>query len=228
MEHNLAWMVAAILIPTLLGLLLAVFLVRSPIYGKVFFRTVFFLPQILSSVAVAIIWRWIYNPSYGVINTILRAIGLDFLVLSWLGNTVTALPALFIAWTWIAYGFNMVIFIAALQGIDETYYDAAKVDGANSLQEFIHITLPFVRGTMATVILISAISAFEIFDLVFIITKGGPALATTVLTLYMYDAAFRIGKIGYAAAIAVMLGVIIFTFSCAFLYVRNKLDLESV
>jgi raffinose/stachyose/melibiose transport system permease protein len=228
LQHNLLWMAASIFIPTLLGLLLAVFLVRSSLYGRVFFRTIFFLPQVLSSVAVAIVWRWIYNPSFGVVNTILKAIGLDFLAHSWLGDTATALPALFIAVTWIAYGFNMVIFIAALQSVDETYYDAAKVDGANSLQQFFHLTLPFIRGTLATVILISAIGAFEIFDLVFIITKGGPALSTMVLTLYMYDSAFRLAKYGYASAIAVMLGVIIFTFSCVFLYFRNKLDLESV
>jgi raffinose/stachyose/melibiose transport system permease protein len=226
LTHNLQWLAAAIIVPTLIGLLLAIFLVRSSLYGRLIFRTIFFLPQVLSSVVVAIIWRWIYNPSFGPINNILRAIGLGSLAQTWLGDTKLALPSLFIAWSWIHYGFCMVIFIAALQGIDETYYDAARVDGANALQQHRYITLPFIRGPLATVILITAIAAFEIFDLVFIVTKGGPAFSTMVLSLYMYSNAFRYSKVGYGAAIAVVLGVIIFLFSILFLRFRRYMELE--
>lgn len=224
-KHNLFWLAAGIVIPIIIGLFLALLLVRSNLYGRLVFRTIFFLPQVLSSVVVAIIWRWIYNPSFGAVNSILRSFGLDAFTRSWLGDKSLALPALFIAWSWIHYGFCMVIFIAALQSIDDTYYDAAKVDGANVLQQLWYITLPFIRGASATVILITAIAAFQVFDLVFIITKGGPAWSTMVLSVYMYDNAFRISKVGYGAAVAVVLGVIVFVFSLLFLKAKERLEL---
>lgn len=223
-KHNLYWLVAAIIVPIILGLLLALLLVRTNLYGRIIYRTIFFLPQVLSSVVVAVIWRWIYNPSFGAINSVLRSIGLDSLARSWLGEKTFALPALFIAWSWIHYGFCMVIFIAALQSIDDTYYDAAKVDGANALQQLWYITLPFIQGALATVILITAIAAFQVFDLVFIITKGGPAWSTTVLSVYMYDNAFRISRVGYGAAVAVVLGIVVFVFSVLFLRLKERLE----
>lgn len=226
LRHNVQWLLAAIIVPTIIGLILAIYLVRSSLYGRLIFRTIFFLPQVMSSVVVAIIWRWIYNPAFGPINNILKAIGLEALALPWLGETKLALPALFIAWSWVHYGFCMVIFIAALQGIDETYYDAARVDGANTMQQHWFVTLPFVRGTIATVVLITAIAAFQIFDMVFIITKGGPAYSTLVLPVYMYANAFRFNKVGYGAAVAVVLGIIIVFFSVIFLRVRKRMELE--
>jgi ABC-type sugar transport system permease subunit len=224
--HNAQWLVAALVVPTIIGLILAIFLVRGNLYGRLIFRTAFFLPQILSSVVIAIIWRWIYNPAFGPINSLLRMVGLDFLAKPWLGDSDFALAALFIAWSWIHYGFCMVIFIAALQGIDETYYDAAKVDGASTLQQHRHVTLPFIRGPLATVVLITAIAAFQIFDLVFIITRGGPAHATSVLPIYMYDNAFRFNKVGYGAAVAVVLGVIVLILSIIFLRIRKRMELD--
>lgn len=224
--HNLQWLLAAIIVPTLIGLILAIFLVRGSLFGRLLFRTLFFLPQVLSSVVVAIIWRWIYNPAFGPINNILRTLGLDALAQVWLGDTKLALASLFIAWSWIHYGFCMVIFIAALQGIDETYYDAAKVDGANALQQHRYVTLPFIRGPLATVVLITAIAAFQIFDLVFIITKGGPAYSTLVLSVYMYNNAFRYSRVGYGAAVAVVLGLIVFIFSVIFIRIRRRMELD--
>lgn len=223
-KHNLYWLVAAIVVPILIGLFIALLLVRTDLYGRLIFRIIFFLPQVLSSVVVAIIWRWIYNPSFGAINSILRYCGLDALVHSWLGEKWLALPALFVAWSWIHYGFCMVIFIAALQSIDESYYDAAKVDGASALQQSWYITLPFIRGALVTVVLITAIAAFQIFDLVFIITKGGPAWSTMVLSVYMYDNAFRISRVGYGAAVAIILGLMVFVFSILFLRARERLE----
>lgn len=225
-QHNLLWMVAALFLPIMIGLFLAVFLVRSPLRGKLILRTIYFMPQVLSSVVVAIIWRWIYNPQYGALNSSLRAAGLDFLTRGWLGDRVLALPSLFIAWSWTYYGFCMVIFIAALQGIDEEYYDAAKVDGASALQQFWYVSLPFIRRPLATVMLITFIVAFQVFDLVFIITRGGPRWATLVLSVYMYDNAFRYAKVGYGSAIAVVLGAVIMFFSIVFFRVRERLVTE--
>jgi raffinose/stachyose/melibiose transport system permease protein len=222
--HNVIWMVAAILISTTVGLFLAVFLARSPIKGRVIYRTIYFLPQVLSSVVVCVIWRWIYNPNYGVINTFLNNVGLDYLTRGWLGDKATALPALFIIWSWVAYGFSMVVFIAALEAIDEIFYDAAKVDGANSLQQLWYITLPFIRRPLGTVILITIISAFQVFDMVFIITKGGPARATLVLSILMYDNAFRYAEVGMGATVGMTLGVIIFFFSLVYMRLKERLD----
>ncbi|NIM93778.1 MAG: ABC transporter permease subunit [Anaerolineales bacterium] len=225
LKHNIQWLLAAIVVPTIIGLFLAMFLVRGSLYGRLAYRTIFFLPQVLSSVVIAIAWRGMYNPQYGAINSLLRLIGLDSLTQVWLGDTTLAMPALFIAWSWIHYGFCMVIFIAALQGIDETYYDAAKVDGANALQQQWYVTIPFIRGPLATVVLITAIAAFQVFDLVFIITKGGPANSTVVLPMHMYNNAFRYAKIGTGAAIAVLLGIVIFVFSVIFMRVRRRMEL---
>ncbi len=224
LQHNLQWLVGAVSVPTGIGLFLAVFLARSPLYGRLAFRTIFFLPQVLSSVVVAIIWRWIYSPDFGALNAILRQVGLASLARGWLGEESLALPALFIASSWVLYGFCMVVFLAALQGIDEAYYDAAKVDGANALQQFWYVTLPAIRGPLSTVILLSAIGAFQVFDLVFIITRGGPAWATMVLSVYMYDNAFRYNKLGYGSAVAIVLGVLILLFSIVFLRVRERLE----
>jgi raffinose/stachyose/melibiose transport system permease protein len=222
--HNLQWLVAAITIPTVVALFLAILLMRSPIQGRVALRAVYFLPQIVSSVVVAVLWRWIYSPNFGALNALLESMGLGALQQSWLGNTMLALPALFVAWAWYAYGFRMVIFLAALQGIDESYYDSAKVDGANWVQQQWYVTLPMMRRALATVILLTSISAFQIFDMVFIMTAGGPGFATQVLAVVMYDYGFTAGRVGYGSAVAVVLGIIILFLSLIFLWVRRKLE----
>jgi ABC-type sugar transport system permease subunit len=189
---------------------------------------VFFLPQVLSSVTVAIIWGWIYNPAFGAANSILDLIGFGFLKQQWLGDRQLVLPALFIAWSWVHYGFTMVVFIAALEGIDEVYFDAAKVDGANYLQQFRHIILPFIRGPLTTVVLVTAIAAFQVFDLVYVMTNGGPARASSVVPLYMIDNAFLFQKVGYGSAIAVVLALFILVFSIIFLWARGVLKEEQL
>lgn len=226
LEHNLLWLVAAVIVPVFVGLLLAVMLSRTPLHGRLIFRTVYFLPQVLSSVIVAVIWRAMYNPNYGIVNALLESLGLEALRRPWLGNQTTALPALFIAWSWIHYGFCMVIFLAALQSIDETFFDAAKVDGANGWQQIWHVALPAIRRPLSTIILLTAIAAFQVFDMVYITTAGGPASATQVLSVYMYDTAFLHDKIGYGAAIAVVLGVLIMVFSIGFNLFRNRLEAD--
>ena len=110
LSHNFSWMLAAIIAPVLFGLLLAILLSRSSMYGSIVFRTIFFMPQVFSSVTVALIWQWIYNPSYGAINVFLASLGLEHLTQGWLGDSGLVLPALFIAWSWVHYGFTMIIF----------------------------------------------------------------------------------------------------------------------
>lgn len=219
--HNIGWMIAALFVPVVTGLLLAILLTRGRIRGRVLFRTIYFLPQVFSSVVVAIIWKWIYNPSFGALNRTLEVIGLGFLQRGWLGDPGLALPSLFISWSWVHYGFCMVIFNAALQGIDEVYFDAAKVAGANWFQQFRYVLIPFIKQPMFTVILLTAISAFQVFDLVYTTTKGGPGHATLVLSMHMYDNAFSFHRVGYGSAIAVALGVLILILSILYLLISG-------
>lgn len=225
-RHNVLWMLGAMVVPVIVGLLLAVLLSRTSLHGKVLFRTIYFLPQVLSSITVAIIWGWIYNPSYGALNQALEVMGLGFLQHGWLGDRNLALGALFIAWSWVHYGFTMVIFIAALENIDEVYFEAAKVDGASRWQQFRHVLLPFIRGPLTTVIVVTAIFSFQVFDLVFVLTNGGPGRASLVLPLYMLNNAFRFHEVGYGATIAVALGLFVLLFSVVLLQVRNTFQEE--
>jgi ABC-type sugar transport system permease subunit len=167
------------------------------------------------------IWGWIYNPNFGALNTLLGSIGLDSWRQGWLASKTFALPALFIANSWVHYGFCMVIFIAALDGIEEVYFDAAKVDGANWWQQFRHILLPFISGPLSTVILVTAMGSFQVFDIVFVLTKGGPAYATLVIPMYMILNAFNFYNVGYGSTIAFALGLLILSFSIVFLRIRR-------
>jgi raffinose/stachyose/melibiose transport system permease protein len=225
-RHNVGFLLAGMVVPVTIGLVLAVALSRSRLYGRVFFRTVFFLPQVLSSVTVAIIWGWIYNPSFGALNVGLETLGLGFLQQRWLGSTQLVLPSLFIAWSWVHYGFTMVIFIAAIDGIDETYFEAAKVDGAGGWWQFWHVIVPFIRAPLTTVVLLTAIAAMQVFDLVFVLTNGGPARASIVIPLYMIDNAFFYTRVGYASAIAVVLAAVILVLSLVFLTLRGAFRYE--
>jgi raffinose/stachyose/melibiose transport system permease protein len=219
-RHNVVWMGAGITIPTIVGLALAILLVRQPMHGRTYYRAVFFLPQVLASIVVAIIWQWIYSPYSGALDAMLRGVGLGRFQEAWLGSTTWALPAIFVAWAWTAYGLSMVIFIAALQSVDEEYFEAAKIDGASRLQQLRHVLLPFVRRPMTVVILVNAIGALQVFDLVFITTNGGPANATLVLSVYVYQNVFQILDVGYGSANAVALGLAIVLATMLFLRFR--------
>lgn len=221
LSHNFSWMIAAVIIPVLFGLFLAILLSRSSMYGRILFRTIFFMPQVLSSVTVSLIWQWIYNPTYGAINVFLGAIGLEHLAQGWLGDSDLVLPALFVAWSWVHYGFTMIIFIAAIDAVDEVLFDAAKVDGANWWQQFRHVLLPSIRGALTTIILVTAISSFQVFDMVYVLTRGGPGDASLVVPVYMLESAFTLRKVGYGATVAIAMGLVIVGFSVLFLVLRG-------
>jgi ABC-type sugar transport system permease subunit len=218
-RHNVAWMLAGVVVPTLVGLAAAIVLVRGAIHGRTAFRAVLFLPQILSSVVVAVVWGWMYNPNYGVLNAGLERVGLE--ARDWLGTPSLVLPALFVVWAWVTFGFSMVVLGAALQTVDESYFDAAKVDGAGRLQQLRFVLLPAIRRPLAVVVLINAIAAFQVFDLVFIMTNGGPFGSSNVLQLYMYYNGFQFNRVGYGSAVAVFLGSVILLFSLLFLWLSR-------
>ncbi len=216
--HNLIWIVSTIVIPVLLGLVLAVLLSSHGIKGKLLFRVTYFMPVIVSLVAVGIIWNWIYHPDFGVINQFLRAIGLERLAMPWLGDERTVLPSLLAAGSWTYYGFCMVIFLAAIQGIDKSYYEVAKIEGANPLQTFFQVTVPLLKNTITLLVLNSLIGSFKVFDIIYLMTKGGPFHSSEVIATYMFNQAFQMNDVGYGAAVSIALALIIAV--CSISYIR--------
>lgn len=191
----------------ILSLILAVAL-NQPIRGVKTYRALYFLPVISSSVAVAVVWQWLYNPEFGLLNYILSLFGIEGPL--WLTSTTWAMPAVIITSIWKNLGFNMLLFLAGLQGIPDTYYEAAEIDGANGFAKFRYITLPLLSPTTFFVVVMSIISSFQAFDLVHVMTQGGPARSTSVLVHYLYQNAFQYFRMGYASAIAYVLFFLVF------------------
>ncbi len=196
-------------IPIVIGLVIAAALSRSRVRGMTAFRTIIFLPQVISTVAVAVIWRWLYMED-GPFNEILRAVGLDSLARTWLGDYTWALPAIGIVGAWVLIGLCMVLFLAGLQQIPASLYDAARVDGAGVIREFFTVTLPGLRGVLAVTTTLTVVWALRSFDLVFVMTRGGPGEQTMVPGMQIYQRAFQTGRVGSACAVAVLLAIIVF------------------
>jgi raffinose/stachyose/melibiose transport system permease protein len=213
--HALVLLVFYSLLPVAIGLLLAAAMARTRVRGLTAFRTVLFLPQVIALVVVAVMWRMIYAPDGGLINESLHAIGLGALAQNWLGDFNLALPAVGLIATWVMYGLAMVLFTAGVQKIPPSLYDAARVDGAGPVREFLAVTLPGLRGEIAVALTLTTIAALRNFDLVYITTGGGPGDATTVPAFEVYDRAFRSGQVGDAAAVGICLAAVIFALSFA-------------
>ena len=190
-----------------LSLLLALAM-NANVRGIAVYRAIFFIPVISASVAVAMMWRWLYNTDFGLINLGLKSIGLA--AIPWLSSTAWAMPAVILMAIWKSLGYNMLIFLAGLQSIPVHLHEAAAIDGANSFQRFRFITLPLLAPTTFFVLVISVIGSFQVFDLAFVLTKGGPGDATNTMVMYIYNQAFQFFHMGYAAAIAWVLFGIIF------------------
>lgn len=192
------------LLPIAIGLLLAAALSRTRVRGLTAWRTVLFLPQVIALVVVAVMWRMLYEPT------------------GWLGSFTLALPAVGLVGTWIEYGLAMVLFTAGVQKIPQSLYDAARVDGAGPVREFLAVTLPGLRGELAVALTLTTIAALRNFDLVYLTTGGGPGNATSVPAFEVYDRAFRGGDVGTAAAIGVCVAVLIFILVFAFNRVAER------
>lgn len=227
LRNNFLFIAFYTLFPILLALFLTAVLTRREIRGLSFFRAGLFIPYVMSMVVVGVVWRWIYNPAFGPLNQFLKALGLGAWARPWLGDFTLALPAVGVVGTWVQYGFCLVLFVAGVQRIDEALYDAAKIDGAGEFQQFRHVTLPGLRSEISVALVTTLISALRIFDLVFVTTRGGPGNQTMVATLWLYRNAFQINRVGYAAAIAVVLTVIIMLVSYAVLSLRLRTMTES-
>lgn len=202
------------LIPTALGLGFAALF--GSLRGGGVYRSIIFLPYLISMVAVGVIWAWIYNPRVGAIDAILELVGLESWIRDWLGNQSTALMSSLVPGIWRFTGFAIVIFYAAIQSIPIDLYEAARVDGANAWQSFWKITVPLVREALVVVLVWMTMDALKLFDLIFVLTRGGPNHATEVLSTWMFVNTFRHFKMGYGAAMSVVLFLIILGFSVVY------------
>jgi multiple sugar transport system permease protein len=191
---------------TVLGFGLAL-IANEALFGRAIFRTIYFLPSITPMVVIALIWIWLYTPD-GLLNTILGALGLP--QPNWLSDPNTAMPAIIVMSIWQAVGYYTAIYMAGLADIPQDFYDAAKVDGANRLQEVRHITIPLLRNVTIFVTVTLAIAAFQMFTQVYVMTQGGPVNATETMQAIIYKNAFRYFKMGYASAISWLLFLVIF------------------
>lgn len=219
--HSLVLIAFFSFIPIIVGLLMTALLMGKVQRGMTFFRVVFFLPQVLPLVAVGVTWRWLYSES-GVVNQFLAAIGLDSITRAWLGDYHLALFAMGLIGTWLMSGLCMMLFLAGAQKIDTALFEAATLDGAGSFQQFRHITLPGVRREVTVAGVITTIAALASFDLVFVMTNGGPAGQTNVPALLVYRLAFNEGDIGGASALAVVLTILVITIVSAIRYFARE------
>ncbi|WP_142427449.1 carbohydrate ABC transporter permease [Enterococcus durans] len=184
------------------------------------FRTFFYLPVLCSTVATATIWYWLLNPQYGLLNQLLRLIGIDGP--AWLYSSNWAMTAIVIMSVWMTFGGNMMIFLAGLQGINPALYEAADIEGASSWQKFRHITWPQLSKTTFLVTTQLIIGAFQVFDQAYMLTKGGPGNSTITLVYYIYNKGFGGLEMGYASALSFILFLIIFVFSLVNMKLTNK------
>ena len=196
-------------IPLVLALFLTAIISRGAnLRGMSVFRTLLFLPQVVASVVVATTWVAIYSPD-GLINQLLRLVGLGSLTRAWLGDFDTALPAVGIVGSWLGIGLCLVLFLSGVANIQPELFEAARIDGAGPVGEFFSITLPALRGQIAVALTLTVVAALKTFDLVYITTRGGPGTSTTLPAFEAYNRAFNTGKVGSAAAVAILLTAII-------------------
>ncbi len=224
-QNNLIWIVIGTSAPLVFGLGLAT-LVWTVRRGAVVYRVAFFMPFVLPQVAVGIVWTWIYEPSRGWLNKVLEAVGLDAFTTGWLGNPDTALYAVLGTAIWSIVGFVFVIFLAALRNVDLDLMDASRLDGANALQRLRYVILPQIMPVFLMVTTVTLIGGFGVFDIVFVMTGGGPADASEVLGTYAYSQAFQLNRISYGTTLALMITVISIPFAVWLNRLQRRLSLE--
>jgi multiple sugar transport system permease protein len=218
LRNTVTFLVGYVPLVLVTGLLIAV-LLNSAIPLRQVFRTLYFVPVVTSWVAVALVWKWLFNPAYGLINTALDSLGISGP--AWLFDPNWAMVAVILTSVWKDTGFIMVIMLAGLQGIPREYYEAASIDGATRPQGLWHITIPLLAPTLIFCLSISLIGAFQVFDQVYVMTEGGPAGATMVLVERVISNAFSYSRMGYASAMSWVLFLLIFVTTIFFYRLRK-------
>lgn len=220
--HNAIWVVLTLAFPLMAGLLIAAILAELPSRAVQILGAVYFLPRTVPLVVAGIIWGWIYNPIFGLANYLLESIGLGWLAGAWLAESGSALLSLNVIGAWTFFGFCVIIYLAAIQSIDPSLYEAASLDGATWWQRFRFITAPLLNATTLFLGLYAAIEAMRFFDLVWVTTQGGPGYSTEVLTTHIYKTFFLVGDFGYAATLSVVLLVIVLSISGGAFWLLSK------
>lgn len=203
-RNTIVWTLLSVAFPPLVGLLLALGL-NQPIFGRNTLRAVYYLPVIIAPIAVATMWRWMYDPFFGLFVQVLTSMGLQSWIQDWLGNRDIALYSAFVAHLWQSVGFSMVLFLAGLQGVNKTLVEAARIDGAGRWNVFRYVTLPAIQTTITIVLVLSIISSLKAFDIVYGLTGGGPAQSTQMLALWAFTQSMQIFDFGRGSAISVVL-----------------------
>ena len=217
----LGYVAVTLVLEVLVGLLLAgvVTLVRS---GSIWFRVAIFTPVMLPMVVVAVLWQFVLNPDFGLLNATMRAIGLEELTRIWLGDESTALLAICVVSGWVYAGFYMTIFVAALRQVPTEVIEAARLDGATDLQIFWRVRVPMIRGAIEVAILLCVTGGLQAFDLFFVLTNGGPYHATETPTTYLVQTVFRNADVGYGSAVAVMLTFVVVVVGLIYTTIRRS------
>ncbi|XVV09195.1 carbohydrate ABC transporter permease [Actinoplanes sp. CA-131856] len=227
--HIILLIVAMAVIPTFLGLVLAAVLfdyIAKHFSNRwaSFFRSGFYLPQVLPVAVTGIVWGWILHPSYGALNKILESIGLDGLAKNWLGDPKYALYSVMGVMIWFQLGYPIVMFMSGLQRINPELYEAADLDGATWWQRFRRITVYMIRPEFYVVLITTTIAALKIFGQVFVLTRGGPSNATLVPSYFAYKNFFEKAQVGYGSAISTVLTVLIIVLAIVFLRLQNRAE----
>ena len=222
-KNTLIWMAAAVILPVGGGLTLAL-LLHEGIWGANIYKSLFYLPICLSLAVIGQVWIWIYQPDWGLLNDVLRAIHLDQYAIAWLANKKTALGSVIVAWSWQQIGLAMVIFLAGLTSVPSELTEAAEIDGANYLQSLRYVVVPLLSPATVIVVALSIINSLKSFDVVYMMTQGGPFHTTDTLAMFMYLESFKKYYMGYGSAIAVVLFLIAMVIIAFYFHQVQKLE----
>ncbi|MDD3777744.1 MAG: sugar ABC transporter permease [Actinomycetota bacterium] len=220
-RNTILWVIFTLIFPVFGGLLIAVFL-RGLKFGN-FFKSIFYIPITISFVATGIIWNYMYSRQVGVLNEIFNLIGLD--KVSWLVNVPLNTFSLLITWTWQQLGVNMVLFLMGLTAIPVEQTEAAMIEGASKWQTFIHVTFPMLRPITTVVVVMATANSFKVFDLIYVMTRGGPYRSSETLAVTMFRETFTMSNMGYGAAVSIVLSIVVVAVSAFYLRSMLKKDL---
>lgn len=221
LRHNVIWIVLGTLAPLAIGLLLAILVFSTKRFAKTF-TAIFFIPQVIPPVVVGLLFEWIYDPNYGLLDRLLTDVGLRHFAKAWLSDPRLAVYAVVGAAVWVDMAFAFVVYLAGLQNVDSSLVEAALVDGANSLQRVRHILVPQLSSVTTLISVVLLIRAFDSFDLTWIMTQGGPAHGTELVATYAYDRTFNADQVGYGAALSTLITVVMLVVSLGVVRYRER------
>lgn len=223
LKNNVIWIVLTVCITVVLALILALVL-NEKFTGRIVYRSIFYFPYMLSWIVIGIIWKWMYNPNFGMINTFLGAVGLDSLKGSYLSNPKIALYCIFAAALWQGLGQPMLYFLAGLQTMSSDVLEAARIDGAGKINLFIRIIVPMLKETFVIVLATQIIASMKVYDIIYVMTNSGPANSTQTLATYMYNQTFSYNNLGMGSTVATIMVIIMMFIIVPYVIFSTKED----